>query len=608
MPVAPPLPRSWHPRFGHGVGALLLVLLVSLQATPAQPGSKDERPPTTIAGAMLGQQVLFNSRSRLDRPLPTEAFAPLANLRPTRQRFEGRLRLATERSRGGFRIVKELASPAATRSPGRDRLPTFDYEFVQDGNELLPMKRGPQAGEHAVWEWLLEPGKVWDLPEDGEYSRASLPFSLQQKNQNCTHNGVLTFLFKSDGTISQVAYQIGSETCAYLQFDAWGLLQAQYVPGTVADAAQRVDEHRRWRLGRLPQRPLPQLADDFPGTDPARFGAEIAAGDLTVRGVVVDGVHYVGGCMTRYGEFPYCDSLDVPSYSLAKSVFAGLGLMRLELLYPGAAEARIATYVPECASQPAWQEVTFLQALDMTTGAYDSGAYEVDEDADHLALLMQPLDHLHKIRYGCGYFKRKASPGTRWVYHTADTYVLGTAMQAFLRQKTGASADTYADLIVAPLWEPLGLSATSRITRRTYDVTAQPFTGWGLTFVRDDIARIADFLARGAEIHGRSVVDRDLLAAALQRVPAARGLAAGAPNYRYQHGFWARDVASLIGCPRPVWVPFLSGFGGISVVLFPNGISYYAVSDGGVYDWASAATAAHRIRTLCPESASVSTP
>ncbi len=39
-----------------------------------------------------------------------------------------------------------------------------------------------------------------DVAEDGGYSRASLPFTLEERNANCMHNGVLTFLFKSDGT------------------------------------------------------------------------------------------------------------------------------------------------------------------------------------------------------------------------------------------------------------------------------------------------------------------------------------------------------------------------------------------------------------------------
>jgi len=62
---------------------------------------------------------------------------------------------------------------------------------------------------------------VWQEEGDGDFERASLPFTLEQRNANCMHNGVLTFLFAPMALISHVAYEIGKETCAYFQFNAW---------------------------------------------------------------------------------------------------------------------------------------------------------------------------------------------------------------------------------------------------------------------------------------------------------------------------------------------------------------------------------------------------
>ena len=76
-----------------------------------------------------------------------------------------------------------------------------------------------------------------------------------------------------------------------------------------------------------------------------------------------------------------------------------------------------------------------------------------------------------------------------------------------------------------------------------------------------------------------------MLAAALQQVPADRGLTSLGPEFRYHHGFWARDVGGYIGCAEPAWVPFMSGYGGITVALFPNGTIYYYFSDGGAFSW-----------------------
>src|SRR3546814_4557408 len=69
----------------------------------------------------------------------------------------------------------------------------------------------------------------------------------------------------------------------------------------------------------------------------------------------------------------------------------------------------------------------------------------------------------------------------------------------------------------------------------------------------------------------------------MQRDPEQPGLpVATLENYRYQHGFWARDLQGELGCAGPTRVPFMSGFGGITVVTFPNGTAWYSVADDGL--------------------------
>ena len=53
--------------------------------------------------------------------------------------------------------------------------------------------------------------------EDHVY--VSAPFTLIQKHENCSHNGVLLFVLNSSNEISQSIFQISSETCAYFQFN-----------------------------------------------------------------------------------------------------------------------------------------------------------------------------------------------------------------------------------------------------------------------------------------------------------------------------------------------------------------------------------------------------
>jgi hypothetical protein len=44
----------------------------------------------------------------------------------------------------------------------------------------------------------------------------------------------------------------------------------------------------------------------------------------------------------------------------------------------------------------------------------------------------------------------------------------------------------------------------------------------------------------------------------------------------------------------------MSGFGGISVAMPPNGAVYYYVSDGGKFSWARAVAETRRLKPLCP--------
>jgi hypothetical protein len=510
-----------------------------------------------------------------DSPVDLSAFSPAADAATPQASFAGRLHLAGGPI-AGFRMVAEEKGD----EPGDTirSLPALDIDLVQHGEALIPAQRGLIASTHPDWNWIVEPGRVWSEAGDGGLTRAALPFALQERNANCTHNGMLTFLFGADGTVSKAAFEIAGETCRYRKFDAWGFAAARLAPGAVRDADAIVRRHEEAVAARLPVRSIEERSD-------ALAFATAAGPEPTVYGAVVDGVHYRSACATRHGDYPACEVIDLPSYSTAKSVFGGVALMRLEKLYPGSAAAEIAAHVPQCAR--GWAGVTLEQALDMTTGHYRSDAYMADEDDPSIAAFFEPAGHAAKIAFACTHYPRKAPPGDKWVYHTSDTYLLGTAMAAILREKHGADTDLYDDL-VRPLWDSLRLSPTLSTTRRSEDAVAQPFVGWGLTYQPDDIARLSRWLMQGAD--GR--LDRRLLDAAMQRAPQGGGLPAGFPGFRYRAGFWTRDLGAKLGCPGSLWVPAMSGFGGISVAMLPGRDAlFYSFGDSDHWDWSAAAVA-----------------
>jgi hypothetical protein len=572
--------------------AALLVAVTWLLFSVAGVDASETDRTLLSAGFLLGTD-------ELDSPVDTAAFAPRASDRPS-EPFEGRLQLVPDPAAGRTRGVLDSFGYLDDPALGISRLPEFSFEFVQSGDHLVPVRRGPQRGAHPHWEFILEPGQVWSEAGDGGWSRAALPFALQERNANCTHNGLLTFLFRSDGSISRVAYQVGSETCQYLQVDLWGVLAAVYVPGKVPRATAVIEAFRREVAARLPVKPLAALPTAYPGVAIEDFDW-YPPDEVSAVGLAIDGVHYRGGCGTRYGDYPFCDVLDLPSYSLAKSIFAGMAYMALRQEAPAVAGLEVADLVPECRQGDGWQGVTLAHLLDMSTGHYESLEHDVDEFASYETPFMGGDTHVAKISTACSLFPRKAEPGSTFTYHTSDTYIAGTLMNAWLRQQAPQNPrDVYRDIVVDKVLRPLGTSPVTWTTRRTYDDVGQPFAGYGLTLHADDIVRIALFLARGDGIvDGNQVLDKGELSAALQRNPADHGVRAHEATLRYNNGFWAYRTDLGGACTKATWLPFMSGYGGISIVLMPNQSVFYVFSDQGRFEWLRAAIAVHRIHALC---------
>jgi len=559
-----------------------------------------------IADAAAGAAFEFDAafltgEDALAFPVDAGRYAPSVQAGEPAAGFEGQLRIDPG-NQSTIRVLRDRFEFEGLPDTRIGVPPVIETELTTRDGRLLPAQRGLVTSSHPFWDVVLTPGRIWSEPGDGEWSRAALPFALVEKNANCVHNGLVTFLFKPDGSTSRAAWQIGSETCAYFQFDAWGMAQVAYAPGASA-AREAVRARDQAELeSRLPVRAVSELAAVYPGVDVSAFGSaqDVDPGAMTAFGLIADGVHYVGGCETRFGAYPYCDALVLPSYSLAKTLFGGLGLMQLDMRYPGARSALIADYVPECAAEGGWAGITFEHALDMTTGRYESTANEADENAAVADDFFLVGSHAEKAALACSRYPVREAPGRTWVYHTTDTYLLGAAMQGFLEARQGAQADIYHDLLVEPLWRPLGLSATLNETRRTADARAQPFVGWGLIMQRGDLARLLQFLgADSGAVNGQQLLNPQWLAAALQQDPADPGLPAPQAPFAYNDGVWSWDIQAYGGCTAATPTPFMSGFGGIAGVLIPNGTAYYYVSDGYQFRWARAALASNAITPFC---------
>jgi len=605
------------------VGAL--VVLVALLGPSAYARSAFVRSvlgdPLTGNGSV--NRTLLTYRELFSNVAPTApvddsaGFAlPVGAAAPT-QEFEGTLTLSKPTTSGSSEILHsdpEYNGPSD--SPWR-HLPDFSFQFVQNGSHLIPVRQGLVITGDAAWNYILGPGRVWQENGDHGYMRASFPFALIERNQNCVHNGEMTFLFNRKRTpnISNVRYQVTQETCLYFKLNMWGQLSATYTPGKVANDEALKNAEAEAVADRLPTKPLSALTKDYPnsGIDLANFTRAFKSpADITTYGLFINGVNYVSDCQTRYGTYAFCQNMRLPSYSLAKSVFAGMALMWLGQEYGSAVYSQlIRNYVPQHVNGGDWTNVTFNNASDMATGNYINTGFEADEDSPQELSFLTAEPYSTKIADAFTLFPHKAAPGTTWVYQTHTTFILTQAMNAYLQERQGGQADIFNSIRDA-VFEPLHMSQGSLSMLRTDNSeSGKPFGGYGLFFIQDDIVKIARFLNNSeGVINGKQVLDAARLRESLFRtansstlgVPVPDTAAPAVPNtFRYHNQFWGKymTTAEFPQYRCNFWVPFMSGYGGNSVLLLPNGAIYYIFSDGNEFHWYSAVNEINKIEPLC---------
>lgn len=575
-------------------------------STPPPGGSVPGDPLTgngNVTRTLLTYNDLFTGSSTA--PVDDSAFALPANAAMPDHVFEGRLELLNEATSGGFSEIKDTYAYTGNGDHPRKHLPEFSFEFVQNGSHLIPVTQGLIYTTHQNWNYIIGPGRVWKENSDNGYSRAAFPFALVQRNANCTHNGVMTFLFNNSG-VSKVRYQITQETCFYYKVNLWGQLNATYSAYAVSNAATYKANHAAEVGNRLPTKPISALATDYPssGINVSVFGSGITPAHMTYYGVVYNGTNYVSGCTTRYGTYAFCENLRAPSYSTAKSAFAGVALMRLGQKYgTGVYNLLIKDYVPEYTSSPGvWTNVTFNHTIDMATGNYRLAGYQSDEGGSYMETFFLAEPYTDKITAAFN-FPYKVAPGTFWNYHSSDTFIVTRAMNNYLQAQEGTGADIF-NMVKNEVFNPIKLTTGVSTIRTDNSNTGAPFGGYGLFWTQDDIAKVAKFLNNdNGYANGSQILQVDMLADSMQDDSSDRGLdTTGNTGFKYNNGFWAEDFtpAAFPQYSCTFYAPFMSGYGGITVVMMPNGATYYYFSDNDEFSWYNAVHEANKLSPHCP--------
>ncbi len=589
----------------------LVVLATSLalqgvvnQASAANPVPGDPLTGSGVTGRTLLTHADLTTGSSTGTVLDSAFAVPTQAAAPTHQ-FQGTLTLPGTATGGGFKELVDSYARTATADNAWKHLPPFSVSLVQNGSHLIPAVRGLRITGGSTYNLIVSPGRAWTESSDQGKTRASLPFAIVERNANCVHNGTLTFLF-DNAWVSNVRYQVTQETCAYQKFDMWGQLAASYSAGTVAGAEQLRDAYAAEVGARLPTKAITALASDYPaaGVNVSTFGSGVTAAHMSKYGVLINGTNYVSGCTTRQGTYAFCEQLVLPSYSTAKSAMVGIGFLRLAKLYgDSVANQIVGSLVPETSTATGvWSDVTLGHTVDMATGNYNLAGYQSDEGGLKMGDFFEAETYSDKISAAL-VFRRRATPGTKWIYHTSDSFIAARAQDAILKSHQGQGAEIF-DMIRNDVYQPLQLPPDSLTSVRTDNAASgKPFGGYGLFWTSDAIAKVAKLLNNDAgAIGGSQVLSPTLLDATMQRTSSDRGLTtSGSTPFKYNNQFWALQFtpSSHPQLTCSFYTPFMSGYGGITVAMAPNGATYWYFSDNDEFSWSASVLETGKINPLC---------
>ncbi len=180
----------------------------------------------------------------------------------------------------------------------------------------------------------------------------------------------------------------------------------------------------------------------------------------------------------------------------------------------------------------AYDEVTVRQLLTMTSGVKWNEDY-TDVNSDVARMYATPPDagfdmtvsYVRKL-------PREAPPGTKWVYKTSETNLVGVLVAE-------ATGKRLADYLSEKIWRPYGME---RDAVWMIDDVGHEQGGCCLGMTLRDYGRFGQFVLDGARVGGKSIVAGNWLPEATRTQVSTGGSGSG---YGYQ--WWTRDDGTFEG-------------------------------------------------------------
>jgi len=504
----------------------------------------------------------------------------------------GTLRIAPVR----LRTLPQLTQP---RVDGRDvcRFPGITLSFVTLGDILVPLQRGRMLAEQApgrtpsYWNVIAQCGRIWRSPGDGAWARAAFPLMLVNDLENHAHQGLALFRYRAE-RISGLELQFVQQTSPYRlrqHFIAWGRTRARWSDSGVADARGELQRARAELAARLPHRPWEELVRGLPPGTLAGFGGPVHEKWRLQAALIRDGTLYYQQTPTPCGPYPYPLEMRFGVRSVMKSIGAPLALLRLAEVYgPYVLDLRIGDYVAGLHAK--YQRVRFLDAANMASGFGGMGSLRTQPNDPRDGYLEGDYDAWYTARSHGAKIRRMArslrpypwEPGTVVRYRDQDFYLLGAALDGFLKAARGREADLW-DMLQSEVLQPIGIAQAPVV--RTREARGRRGLVWlnaGYYPTLDDLGKIALLYQNLGAAGTHQILHRGLTEALLagrgalaQSGDASAGAAVAASDgdggALYGMGFHFTPYVGATSGRRHL-LPTMWGAGESEVILYPGAL------------------------------------
>ena len=213
------------------------------------------------------------------------------------------------------------------------------------------------------------------------------------------------------------------------------------------------------------------------------------------------------------------------SFSIAKSLTSTLMGAAIRDGAIASVDDPVTRYIPELRDS-AYDGVTLRHLLTMSTGAKWNEDY-ADPAADVALFYSMPVDagldatvsYMKKLR-------REVAPGTRWLYNTGETNLIGAVVERATKKELAAYASE-------KIWARYGMEQDAAWT---LDRSGHVHAGCCLQAATRDFARFGQFILDGARADGKPVVADGWLDAATRKQADI-----GAPGRGYGYQWWTND-------------------------------------------------------------------